>query len=636
MKKRMDVDGMVATEQVAGLRGLMLVRRFTVAALAISAFAILVGVVADNFRATSALDTDSSQEDHVNVGIRRDLAGSLNMTVTNDAPCANYDSSESILELSVGNGALAADCITVKVSTNDVNGYTLNINGPASGNLSGVAEGEAMTAKGDTMAAPAVFALLGTESAWGFAIPSGQIKGITTGFDASYSVLASGDTNTAKYAEVPAVPTTFSKTGRANKLNGEVLVDDIYNIYFAVTASSDLAVDTYTGEVVISGVTNINPSFLPPEQTGERIQTITAANCPTARTRVVDARDGATYWIRKVGDLCWMETNLAYAGGGSNYYGDMVPVMVQGTASADATFTNARYFIPTGANRTSGTANPSPNINGTGQYGYLYNWCAAMGSQAAACQNGAATQPNQGANDGTNIYNVCPAGWRLPTGGNGSELGTLATTFGGNATGMLTKGLYMKAGYWSSGSFSYLGQAGKYWTSTVASSDAAYHLDFMSGSTTVNTAFSKRNGQAVRCVSSATDPVAPVNPTDPDVEGPEPADPATPGSNTDSGDSGNVAVNGDEQGTTGGTTGGSTGGDGDADKGSVAVAGEFEQDGAGTGSGNKVAAAELDVIPLVAGGAVLVAGVSLVVIVAAKRKKDENKRKHLDDIGQDW
>ena len=55
------------------------------------------------------------------------------------------------------------------------------------------------------------------------------------------------------------------------------------------------------------------------------IQTVTKANCSTTRTMVRDARDNSTYWIQKLADgNCWMLTNLAYAGGGTNTYGDVI------------------------------------------------------------------------------------------------------------------------------------------------------------------------------------------------------------------------------------------------------------------------------------------------------------------------
>jgi hypothetical protein len=108
------------------------------------------------------------------------------------------------------------------------------------------------------------------------------------------------------------------------------------------------------------------------------------------------------------------------------------------------------YWIPTGSNVTSGSTDPSTSTTGTGQYGYLYDWCAAMNGQAEACQSSTASQPNQQTNGGTSAtqYNVCPAGWRLPTG----EATTGEFTLLNNAINSgSTSSLYMYSGRWGSG-----------------------------------------------------------------------------------------------------------------------------------------------------------------------------------------
>jgi uncharacterized protein (TIGR02145 family) len=245
-----------------------------------------------------------------------------------------------------------------------------------------------------------------------------------------------------------------------------------------------------------------------PAQTGDDIQTITAANCPVDRTRARDARDGATYWVRKIGSLCWMETNLAYAGGGTNTYGDATSAITQGSSSADLTDTEARYFVPTGSNRTTGTTDPSTSTNGTGQYGYLYNWCAAMNSQSAACQITSSDQPNQSVNSGTasTLYNICPLNWRLPAGGSGGEFAALNSAINSGSTSswsrLLTQGLFMYSGVWSD-DFKFQGSTGYYWSSTAYPSRAthAYTLNFGASGVYPAISVTKRSGFAVRCVA---------------------------------------------------------------------------------------------------------------------------------------
>ncbi len=233
---------------------------------------------------------------------------------------------------------------------------------------------------------------------------------------------------------------------------------------------------------------------------GAYIQDVTAANCPTTRTRVVDARDSRTYWVQELADgNCWMLTNLAYAGGGTATYSDTV-TLSNGTADGSGTYTVAKYYIPTGANPTTEPTNPSTSTSGTGQYGYLYNWCGAMGGQTgtAACANGSTPAPNL-------AVSVCPSGWGLPTGGVGAEFDILndAVNSGSTATdaGLRTTLHAQYGGLWSGG-FSFVGSYGYYRSQTQASAANTYGLSMNSTSVADSVQVSKAWAIAVRCVAN--------------------------------------------------------------------------------------------------------------------------------------
>lgn len=234
------------------------------------------------------------------------------------------------------------------------------------------------------------------------------------------------------------------------------------------------AVTSSTGPFEVISVTN-----------GSAIQNVNSLNCPTARTRVVDARDNHTYWVQKLaGGKCWMLTNLGYAGGGTNTYGDVKTL----TASPAATYTVAGYYTPSSTNFTTEPNDPSSATNGTGQYGYLYNWCAAMGGQAtAACAN--ATTPDVNPN-----ISICPSGWRLPTALSSGDFGTLISAINAGSVW-----LYQLNGEWSNGFYG-TGSYGTYWSSTQQISYMAYALQY----TTFPSHYSggKVNGFAVRCVAN--------------------------------------------------------------------------------------------------------------------------------------
>ena len=248
------------------------------------------------------------------------------------------------------------------------------------------------------------------------------------------------------------------------------------------------------------------------------IQTITKSACPAELTQVKDARDNHSYYIKKLGNDCWMLTNLAYAGGtsngGTNTYSDVIDqgtgapgtpgTLNNGTADTERTYYLAKYYIhPTDSNPTIDPTPPSTDTTGGGsgagrQYGYHYNYCAAMGGQdTAACANATTPAPIP-------TTNICPAGWRLPTGGSGGELEGLNTAINGGLTntdaGLRTNGLFQRSGYWYNG-FNNQGSYGYYWSISQYSSTSARSLYL--GSTLVYPAYYsyKYNGFSVRCIA---------------------------------------------------------------------------------------------------------------------------------------
>jgi hypothetical protein len=97
---------------------------------------------------------------------------------------------------------------------------------------------------------------------------------------------------------------------------------------------------------------------------------------------------------------------------------------------------------------------------------------------------------------------ICPQGWRLPTGGNGSsgEFYTLYNTgLGGNSANILTTWLGVYSGYYNSG-LNYQGSYGYYWSSTANGTNYAYSLYFDGSYVGPSNSNIRSNGFAVRCV----------------------------------------------------------------------------------------------------------------------------------------
>lgn len=232
---------------------------------------------------------------------------------------------------------------------------------------------------------------------------------------------------------------------------------------------------------------------------GSLLQTITSANCPTTRIRAVDARDNHTYWVQQMADgKCWMLTNLGYAGGGTDTYGD-VKTLANGGSDA-ATYLLPTYYAPASTtNFVLEPTDPSTSTTGTGHYGYLYNWCAAMGGQTStsACANATTPAPDT-------TISVCPAGWRLPTGNTTGEFATFNTIVNSGAandTDLRSNWFGQRSGTRSSG-FGGQGTYGVYWSATRYSSGTnAYNLYISSSTVNAANYTAKSTGAAVRCIT---------------------------------------------------------------------------------------------------------------------------------------
>jgi len=169
------------------------------------------------------------------------------------------------------------------------------------------------------------------------------------------------------------------------------------------------------------------------------IQNVTSAQCQalpeftgsntSAIRTVTDNRGGTTqtYEIAKLADgKCWMLTNLklgstsgaitltpADSNVASNF---TLPQLYGGTDSAQRDHDNPKTYGPVPGDTGSGATN----------YGYLYNWSAATAGESRT------TMP---AGSGNASHSICPASWRLPTGGSpGSDFGQLDVAFGGTGT----------------------------------------------------------------------------------------------------------------------------------------------------------------------------------------------------------
>ena len=196
---------------------------------------------------------------------------------------------------------------------------------------------------------------------------------------------------------------------------------------------------------------------------GPTIQNLSAANCTTTLSYAIDSRDDHIYPVKRLSDgNCWMMGNLdlgrtalttdltsSNTNLSSTIYASTFNGWKKTTGVVD--FTNGAFISITGTDSTS--ANP---------YGTLYNYYAA----SAATVKGPSSSVNA-------FYDICPAGWRMPTGSTGGEYETLYSYYNSynsmRASAAQGGAAFSMAGAFLNSAPESQGESGIYWTSTYAS-----------------------------------------------------------------------------------------------------------------------------------------------------------------------
>ena len=261
------------------------------------------------------------------------------------------------------------------------------------------------------------------------------------------------------------------------------------------------------------------------------MQNLSISNCSTTAMPVYDNRDSSVYWVQKLADgNCWMLDNLAldltsstivnalsttnthldatsltYFKNGGGTSSDRYPITAYGTFDSTNVYSQPRTNVESKdiTLRPSTATNYTDSIEGAyglgqGKIGAYYNYCAA--SVGYYCFGDGTSY---GTSSGNNAYDICPAGWRMPTGNTSGEYNTLytnasidsdATTYRNTLSTPLSGRFYSGSAY-GSGLFSY------FWSSTWSSQSLMHYL-YVNSSNVNPTGYNNRNyGSTVRCIN---------------------------------------------------------------------------------------------------------------------------------------
>ena len=247
------------------------------------------------------------------------------------------------------------------------------------------------------------------------------------------------------------------------------------------------------------------------------LQTWTGANSMNIGdvTALTDERDGETYAVSKLADgNVWFIENFRLVPSTANigFFNTNHPTadFVAGAPSSSSSNTlcknNNSACIDTlsyNTNNLDRTLTPSYEDNNDSSawysYGVLYNW------HTATAGNGTFNTDNTSgeSSDGTVSGDICPAGWRLPTGNNG-EFVTLNTAISGttNRDGKLRtfSGNFIRSGDYSGTTSSGRGTYGRFWSATASEKSKAYRFGYDASTVTPNNTWNKWAAFAVRCI----------------------------------------------------------------------------------------------------------------------------------------
>ena len=431
---------------------------------------LLSGVITLN----TAVHADTTKIDTLNI----DILAACTMTRT-DSTGGNYSASL------IPGQSVELGPTSVKTICNDNNGYAIYAIGYSGNTYTGATHTDLISA---------------TNSSYNIHTNTPSSAGSSSYWSMKLASVSSGDytpTIENSYSSYNVIPNTYTKVVSLNKATdaGTGATGSNFNATYEIKAASDQVADAYSGKIKYTLVhpNNAAAPTVPPD-----MQNFTLAQCQTNATDhdyvVRDRRDGSEYTVRYINGNCWMTQNLRIThsmgqpegtilGTDSNF--SATSFTFDGDLTLGDDYTQAYYHTPTAEDIAA-----SGNQYTAEQLGAWYNFCAA--SAGEVCQSDTAQDSTQ---------DICPAGWRLPTGGTTSgEMYDLGVFLESDPSSFSP----IKGGRYVAGELDEATDYGYWFTSTGANSTgqriSRYAGNYFAGN--YNQKFTKRRGIYIRCIRS--------------------------------------------------------------------------------------------------------------------------------------
>ena len=217
---------------------------------------------------------------------------------------------------------------------------------------------------------------------------------------------------------------------------------------------------------------------------------------PGIEYELVDARDGKYYRVAKLADNnVWLLDNLSIGG-------DEEMLLTPRDTNTNPDVDNGEFILPASGDWEDSYTEPFidttdedvmlGNDEDKPQGGY-YNYCAA--SAGTYCD-----EADDAYDDAE--YDICPANWRMPTGGNGGEYQTV-----NNLYDDLINTLHLPlSGRFYGGSSGQIDQNGYFWSSTNRDGMRMYYLNRNNQTISATGSYRRDRGYSMRCVAKDVTP----------------------------------------------------------------------------------------------------------------------------------
>lgn len=237
------------------------------------------------------------------------------------------------------------------------------------------------------------------------------------------------------------------------------------------------------------------------------------AGCPSLTTgsitALTDTRDNQVYTVAKLADgKCWLTENLrinpktatitaANTNSPTSNFLTLAPASNPTSSLCTTTGTDCEDKLQYSLNNLNRSLTQSYNTSGNSvawySYGGYYNWFTATAG------NGLHATTGDAAGD------ICPNGWRLPTGGSSGEYAALNTAIGGGTTNdgvwRSYPNNFLFSGEYKGNSRSNSGSQARIWSSSAKDANNVYRMGLETNKVTATSnAYNKWDGFAIRCI----------------------------------------------------------------------------------------------------------------------------------------